>query len=133
MGRCRAAPEARSAPRPRGVPADVPYPGCRRAPRVRDRAIAPPYRADALDLADVEQLLGSWERSDDLVADLDRVGMLGGEPVLDDLRLAHRDPLADDERGGCLVRGVEADRAEPVVALLERAEHRVALADGLPA
>ena len=43
--------------------------------------------------------------------------------------LAHRDALADDERGGRLVRGVEADRPEAVVVRLERADDRIALPD----
>ena len=89
--------------------------------------------AEALDGRHLEQPLGPRERADDLAADLDRVAVRLGQPVLHDARLAHRDALADDERGGGLVRGVEADRAEPVVLRLERAEDRVALADRLPA
>ena len=48
-------------------------------------------------------------------------------------RLAHRDALADHERGDRLVRRVEADRPEAVVLRLERADDRVALADVGPA
>ena len=82
---------------------------------------------------DLEQALRSRERSDDLAADLDLVAEPVGEALLDDPCLPHRDPLADDERGGRLVRRVEADRPEPVVLRLKRADHRIARADLGPA
>ena len=64
---------------------------------------------------DLEQALRPREWPDRPAIDLDRVAVRLCEAVLDDPRLTHRDALADDERGGRLVRGVEADRAEPVV------------------
>ena len=89
--------------------------------------------AESLDGRNLEQPLGARERADDLAADPDRVAVCLGQPILDDARLAHRDALADDERSRRLVRRVEADRSEPVVLRLERAEHRVPLTDRLPA
>ena len=89
--------------------------------------------AQALDRRHLEQALRAREGPDDLAADLDRVAVRLGKAVLDDARLAHRDALADDERRGRLVGRVEADRAEPVVLRLERAEDRIALADRRPA
>jgi len=89
--------------------------------------------AQALDGRNLEQALRPREGTDDLAADLDRVAVRLGQPVLDDARLAHGDALTDDERRGRLIRGVEADRSEPVVLRLERTEDRVALTDGLPA
>jgi hypothetical protein len=64
------------------------------------------------------------------VAEGDRLAELGGHPGLDRGGLPDPDPVPDDGPGRRLVRGPEPDRAQPGVALLQPAHHRVALADG---
>src|SRR5262249_34834624 len=63
----------------------------------------------------------------------DRISERFAEPLLDARALAHRNALPDHERRGRLVRRVEADRPDPVVAALERSDDLVPSADRGPA
>ncbi len=87
---------------------------------------------ESLDVVRLEQPLRSRERPIRGAVDLDGIAVRCRQPVLDDAALPHRDAVADDERGGGLVRRVETDRTEPVISARDRADDRVALTDLQP-